>query len=426
MRTSSLLTGLLLLTAVLSASTAWGDGLIRDGAGAISMGRGGVNLGYADNGAIILDNPAGMANVCGMGLFDVSLDTVVCALDYSDPDNPSAEPSVNGYPLASIGYVHRNPDCRWAWGLGVFAPAGFGAGYDLVNPHTGPAEYKSFGALVKILPGVAFEVTDRLAIGGTFGLAISHVQLEGPFYIQTGPFAGTPSLFHLQGTGAAPTGTVGLQYKLRPGTVVGLSYTEESRFVFDGNAQATLITPLGPLESDFDAETSLVWPRSLGIGVMHDFCTCSRGGFDVVWYDWSQAFSEMPITLRNPSNPIVGAILGPEIRDIFPLGWRDSVSYRFAYEWSPTDAFTARTGYVYHPSPVPDATLNPYLDGILEHVITAGISRRIGCTWFNLAYQYSWSPERNVGASSIVGGDFDNSTLHAQAHWIGASVLATY
>ncbi|MGI8979549.1 MAG: OmpP1/FadL family transporter [Pirellulaceae bacterium] len=426
MRSFPLVARLLLVTAVLSTATASADGLIRDGQGAISMGRGGVNLGYADNGAIIIDNPAGMGNVSGTGLADVSLDTVICSLKYTDSDNLNPDSSTNGYPLASIGYICRNPDSPWTWGIGAFAPAGFGAGYDLVNPHTGPSSYKSFGALVKILPSLAYQVNERLVVGGSFGLALSHVQLEGPFYIQTGPFAGTPTLLHLQGTGVAPTGIVGLQYKLTPDTVLGLSYTEQTRFDFDGNASAQIISPFGPLSSAFDARTSIKWPRSLGIGLMHQFCSCSRVGFDVVWYDWSSAFDQLPITLSNSSNPVVGGLLGPQYQDSFPMNWHDSVSYRFGYEWSPTDDFTGRMGYVYHRSPVPDATLNPYLDGILEHVVTVGGSRRVGSSWINFAYQYSWSPTRTVGTSSIVGGDFSNSSLNAQAHWFSLSVLRNF
>jgi long-subunit fatty acid transport protein len=425
MRSTKLAASLLLLVATATSSTL-ADGLIRDGVGSISTGRGGVNLAYADNGAVILDNPAGMSNVRGGGLMDLGLDTVICDLDYSDPDNPAAEHSVNGYPLPMVGYVNRVPDSCWSYGLGVFAPAGFGSGYDLNNPITGPAHYKSFGALVKILPGVSYELTDRLAIGGTFGLALSHVELEGPFTIQTGAFAGAPTLLDLQATGAAPTGSLGLQYKWTEDTVIGLAYTEETRFVMNGNARATLITGLGPLDSAFDAETDIVWPRSLGIGLMHQFCCCSRLGMDVVWYDWSHAFSEMPITFRDPTNPVVGAVLGNEFRDVFPMNWHDSVSYRFGYDWSPTDDFTGRLGYVYHRSPVDGSTLNPYLDGILEHAVSAGLSHCMCGAWVNLSYQYSWSPNREVGNSAIVGGDFDNSTLRANAHWIGVSVLTNW
>jgi hypothetical protein len=83
-------------------------------------------------------------------------------------------------------------------------------------------------------------------------------------------------------------------------------------------------------------------------------------------------------------------------------------------------------GYVYHRSPVPAATLNPYLDGILEHVVTAGASQRVGASWITFAYQYSWSPTRTVGTSDIVGGDFSNSSLRADAHWFALSVLRNF
>jgi len=425
MRFKKLAASFLLLLAAATSSTL-ADGLIRDGVGAISTGRGGVNLGFADNGAIILDNPAGMSNVRGNGLQDLGLDTVICDLDYNDPDNPAAAHSVNGYPLPMVGYVNRYQDTRLSYGLGVFAPAGFGSGYDLNNPMTGPSHYKSFGALLKVLPAVSYEVTDRLAIGGSLGLALSHVELEGPFFIQTGAFAGAPTLLDLQATGAAPTGSLGMQYKWTEDTVIGLAYTSESRFVMNGNARATLITGLGPLYSGFDAQTDIVWPRSLGIGMMHNFCPHSRAGLDVVWYDWSHAFSDMPITFRDPTSPVVGAVLGSQFRDVFPMNWHDSVSYRFGYEWSPTDVFTGRLGYVYHRSPVDSSTLNPYLDGVLEHALSAGISRFAWGAWLNLSYQYSWSPNRTVGNSAIVGGDFDNSTLRANAHWINVSVMTTF
>jgi long-subunit fatty acid transport protein len=248
------------------------------------------------------------------------------------------------------------------------------------------------------------------------------MELEGPFYLQTGPLAGTPTLLDLQATGAAATGSVGMQYKLRPNTVVGLSYTEQTKFYLDGNARAQI----GPLQSAFDARTRLIWPRSLGLGVKQNLSDYSRFGFDVVWYDWSSAFSQLPLTLSDPTNPIVAGLLGPQLSDSFPLRWHDTVSYKFGYEWSPSDLLTCRLGYVYHNSPVSNATLNPYLDGILANVLTAGVSRRVGSSWLNLAYQYSWSPTRNVVDSAIVGDDFDNSTLRADAHWIGVSVLTLY
>jgi len=402
------------------------DGVVRDGIGPISTGRGATNLGFADNAAIIYDNPAAMSNVAGDGLLEAGVDTVICGLQYSDPDNPSADHIVRGYPAGMIGYVRRLPDSPWTLGLGGFAPAGFGAEYRMTNPFTGPATYKSLGLVGKLLPAVSYQWSDRLSIGANLGLALGHNELEGPFFVQTGPFAGAPTLLDFQATGAAVAGGVGIQYLLTPQTTVGMAYTAPTRFNLDGNARATLITGLGPLTSGFDAKAQLTWPGSLGIGVKHDLCCCQRIGVDVIWYQWASAFDRFDLQFSNPDNPVVAGLLGPTFRDSFPMNWHDTVSLRMGYEWDTGDLWTWRTGYVYHPSPAPNSTLCPYLDGVLLHTFSLGCTRRLSRGSFNFAYQYSFAPDRHVGTSDIVGGDFSNSTFKAEAHWINLSYLIPY
>jgi long-chain fatty acid transport protein len=230
----------------------------------------------------------------------------------------------------------------------------------------------------------------------------------------------------LQTTGAAVAGGLGIQYVLTPQTTVGIGYVAPTRFDMDGNASATLLTPLGALPSGFDAQAKLTWPQSVGIGVKHELSCCQRLGFDVIWYNWSAAFDELQITFNNPTNPIVAGLLGPTFRDTFPINWRDTVSFRTGYEWDVNDRWTWRAGYIYHDSPVPSSTLNPYLDGVLLHTFSLGVTRWLPRGAINFAYQYGFSPEREVGTSSIVGGDFSNSTFTAQSHWINLSYLIPY
>jgi len=405
-----------------------GDGLVRDGVGAISIGRGGTNLAFADNGAVLLDNPAGMVNVSGQGLFDLSIDTLVTDLNYADPDNSFVDARDNPFVSPMLAYIQKSADQNWAVGFGAFAPAGFGAQYDMVNPITGPSYYESLGMLTKLLGGAAVRLTDRLSVGGTAGVAISHAELEGPIFLQTGALRGVPTRFDLQGTGAAFTGSVGLQYDLTPQTVIGVSYTSESRFRLDGSLKADVfgLAPF-PISSNFDAQTDLVWPRSLGVGIQHRFCGCRRFAAEVLWYDWSHAFQQLDILLTDATNPLFTALLGPEIRESLPLDWHDSVSLRLGYEWDRTYLDTLRFGYVYHDSPVPESTLNPYLDGVLVHAFSMGYSRQLRRgAQLNLGYQYNWGPERFVGQSAIAGGDFDNSRFRAQAHWAAASILVPF
>jgi long-chain fatty acid transport protein len=411
-------------------SLLWADGVIRDGIGPISTGRGGTNLGFSDNAAVIYDNPAGMSNVAGNGLMEAGVDTVICDLNYSDPQNANVDSIRRAFPPGMFGYFKRLPDSPWTFGFGVFAPAGFGADYSMAPPPPfAPTRtlYRSLDLFGKVLPAVSYQLTDRLSVGGSVGLALNHASLAGPFFVQTGPFAGAPAIINVHSTGAAVCGNFGIQYLLTPDTTVGIAYIAPTHFVMDGNARATLLTPLGPLTTGFrDAKVDLTWPQSLGIGVKQNLCCCRRVGVDVIWYNWSGAFDQVGLTFNNPSNPIVAGLLGNRLHDAFPAHWNDTVSLRTGYEKDLSDLWTWRTGYVFHPSPVPNGTVNPYLDGILLHTFSLGATRRMGRGSFNAAYQYSFSPARHVGTSDIIGGDFSNSTLTAQSHWINLSYLVAF
>lgn len=407
------------LILLLAARQAQADGLIRDGVGPISMGRGGTNMGYADNGAIILDNPGAMVNVQGNGLADLAVDTVISEVHYTDNKPNDVNSAVRPLPLPELAFIQKSDDGRWAFGVGAFVPAGFTASYQFQNTQFfGPQQYRSMGAMAKILPGVSYRITDRLSIGGTLGVAIGYVELNGPFYAQSGPLAGAPSLLNLHGLGAAPTGGFGIQYLWTPKTTLGLAYTSPTDIHQAGTARATVFTGGPPLYSAFDSTTTIVWPQSLAAGFKHSLCCCRRVSADVIWYNWADAFNQIGMTFTNPSNPVVPALLHTStLNSPLPLNWHDSVSLRLGYEWEPTFIDTVRAGYVYHTSPASGGTLSPYLDGILTHTFSLGYSHRFERASLNLAYQYAFSPTRTVETSDLLGGDFSNSTLHAQAHF---------
>jgi len=108
------------------------------------------------------------------------------------------------------------------------------------------------------------------------------------------------------------------------------------------------------------------------------------------------------------------------------MNWRDTVSMRLGYEFLPSNYSTWRLGYVYHSSPTPNSTLNPFTDGVLLNTFSVGHSRRVGRAWLNASYQYSFGPTRHVGTSALAGGDFSNSTFNAQAHWFNLGLLVPF
>jgi long-chain fatty acid transport protein len=167
------------------------------------------------------------------------------------------------------------------------------------------------------------------------------------------------------------------------------------------------------------------------VGIKHDICPHRRIAADVIWYDWAHAFSDVNLVLYDPTNPAIPAILAGvgeslPVTQSFPLRWTNTVSMRLGYETDVTDLDTLRFGYVYHSSPSPDSTLNPYFDGVLQHAFSIGYSRKARRVIVNAAYQYSFGPTRHVGTSALIGGQFDNSTFRADAHFAMLSLLFPY
>ena len=184
----------------LITQTAYADGFVRDAIGARTTGRGGVNLGFADTGQMIIDNPAAIINMEGQRLTDFGIDLLFTDLSWSDSDNPRTSARDNPIPTGQFSVAWKTANPNVGLGFGVYSQAGFGAEYVLEGrpPFAGPQHQKSFGALVRFLPAASVKLTEKLSIGGTLGVAVNHMELEGPYTLQ-GPsaFAGTPTRFDL-------------------------------------------------------------------------------------------------------------------------------------------------------------------------------------------------------------------------------------
>lgn len=402
---------------VVAARGASADGFLRDGMGPIPAARGATNVAHADNGSVLLDNPAALANVAARTLADVHLGQYLFAFDYADAENASAHGAGSPLPIADAALLFRSATSdRIAYGVGVFVPAGFGAEYDLRTPPALGGErqsYRSFAAFVKVLGGVGFRVTDALAVGVHAGVAGAHIRLRMPYFVQSGDLAGVPVRVRIDGTGLAPAWAFGAQYALASGTVVGASYTAASDFDADLGGRARVA--LSGARERYDAAIRIGLPRAVALGVRHDVGSSGRVSVETTWRDWSGAFEQVRFDLRHGR----GALGVPRVTDVVDLGWRDTWTLGLGYELFASDAHTVRLGYTYHPSPAPSATLTPVIPVTLEHVIAAGLGWRAGPFQLDVSYQYTFGPTRDVGESTLTGGDFAHSRLAVRGHaWL--------
>ncbi len=402
------------------ASHANADGLFLNGVSPRSIGRGGTNIAHSDNGAIIFDNPAAMTNIEGHWLKEVAVDVLITDFEYNDAETPRTASSSIGTPLPQFSIIRKSDDGHWAYGLGVFTPAGFSASYAMTGL-LGPQSYDSFGSLTKVLPSIAYAPNDRLSVGGSIGVGISHVEFETPYFLQSpGPLQGAPTLLDLQGTGAALIWSAGMQYQVDNSTTIGLTYQSESDFKLDGPASVNVLLPqVGA--SRYDADTKITWPRSLGFGVKRQVSDRSTFSADIIWFDWSDAFKNITVALNGPTT------MGfPPVRETVPLNWSDTVSVRLGHEIDLGDSRTIRFGYVYHRNPIPRSTLTPLIQAITEHGLSTGYGFKVFDVEIDFAYMLTIGKDVNVTNSQFIGGDFNNARHGAVTHAATIGAIKRY
>lgn len=398
------------------------NGAIRNGMGARSIGRGGTNIAFADNGVVLYDNPAGMVNIEGCGLADFGADLLITNTSFSNALNTKTSAHTNPFPMGHVALFKKSANGRWTYGLGMYSPAGFSSKYvmNIGAPFNEPMTSKSVCLKSDILPGIAYKVNGRLSLGASLGVSWCHLELEGPYYLQ-GPnaMAGTPLRLDLQSTGAAMVWSLGMQYALTDKTMLGLTYKSATNFQMHGTSVGDIP---GTGSSLYDLRLDAVFPQSIGLGLKRELCKHRTLSVDLVWYNWSKAFDSFNLYLTNPRTPGF-----PELYEEYPLRWRDSLTVRVGYEQQICKNLVLRLGYAHHTNPIPKGTLSPYIQTILEHSFTTGLGWDMGNDWeANLGYEFCFSSPQTVGTSDFLGGLFDNSVNRAQAHFMAFSLQKTF
>lgn len=413
------------------------NGVVLDSIGVVSSGRGGTNIAHTDNGVLIHDNPAALVTMQSGKLLDLSGEFIYPEIRYEDAyDADNSKHEV--FTIPSFSFVYKQAeDSRFAFGVGVFSPAGFGTEYRLEHNMTrntpagdlpvsfGNHIYRSEASLIKLLAATSFKVNERLSFGFSAGPSIQNIELEMPYTFQTGALSGVSVVGDMDTRNSVGFAyTMGAQYKISENTVVGIAYVSESRSTLKGDVDLYLpdTAPESALfsnkQANYDLESNFEWPRSLGVGITHKMGTSHRFSSDVLWFDWASAFDSLDIKLTNGDNAEFNAALGNKIKDSFPIDWSSAFAFRFGYEYfvmGKSDNII-RCGYIYNENPVSRDAQVPMIPGNVQHNFSVGYSHTWNKWEFGVASQYMLSDKDNVTSSNILGGDFNDSSLDTKAY----------
>ena len=339
-----------------------------------------TGLGARANSAITAQtNPAGMSRfeksefIGQLAVVTVENEdtTAVTGLGLSSEDDDS---SVYGGPLF---YYVRPLSERWAVGLSMAVPGGFGDDYGSNSPTRYLVEEWSL-AYVALVPAVSYKVNDQLSVGASAQINYAKYEVENSV-LNVGEPDGEMTL---EADGVTVSFNASLLYQFDDRTRVGLNYRSAVDMELEGDpefrrlstATRSVLDAAGLLNIDIDIDSKLppVWLA----GVYHELDNGWGIAVDVGRVEWSEfkltEFGFLEGTLLEQS---------PEYDDT----WTGSVGVSIPLQ----NKWTLGFGVAYAESPLESDTRTFLFRADKTFVLGAGVEYDLGdnrSMTFNLSY----------------------------------------
>lgn len=380
-----------------AATAAHAGGVERPNAiGARAVGQGGAFVAIADDATAWHWNP-GAAALSLPGV-TIGAELVIAPRSYVPIDaagtrGPAQSPSTPVIPAPALGVTARLGD-RAVAGIGVWNT--FGG--QLAYAKTGMAAIdESQELLLEIPAGLAYRVTDRLAIGVTARIGV------GLFSVVA---TDKPVSSEIDGSGVGIGVGVGVAWRPHPRLALGAVWRSGLDIDVTGRGQLDLAGGL-----DLEMVHRQAWPQSAELGAAIAVTQDVRVAVQLDWTGWS-SFERLDVLF--PANEAAS--------QTFPLDWDDSLTGRLGVEWQATPVLALRAGAYRDGNAVPDRTIErQYLDDT-KHGGAIGAGYRRGRWRVDVAFDLLTGPPRTVpdnrgdvgpftGLANVAPGEHDGSVF---------------
>jgi long-chain fatty acid transport protein len=369
------------------------------------MGFAGAYTAQAADPSAIFHNAAGIAFLKGRQLY-LGGTLIAPKFDFTGDDPfPGAgvqETSAIGLILPPAAYYTQRFSETVVFGIGFNVP--FGLRTEWANPDGFTGRFVSQVAELNaysINPTIAFQLADRLAVGGGVDVRLSTVELRRRAAV-INPFTqrvADAAQVRLRSDSSTAIGfNVGLLAKPSESLAIGAAYRHKVNQEYTGTAS---FQPLATGNAQLDAllatrlptgnvplTTAIEFPAIASLGVSYAWGDWTVEA-DVNWYQWS-SFDNL--ILRFESNPELNQVLEQHYDDVF--------QYRVGLERVVNDAWTVRGGYFFDTSPSPPESLSPILPDADRQGIALGATWRQGRFRVDLANWLVLFKERSTGGAS--------------------------
>lgn len=359
--------------------------------------------------------------------YDLNLeaDTYFARGSFSDSvnaDSPlNTSPAVVPYGAFGMPIGHS----RFSLGVGLLPELASVANWRYVDPpgaagaSYGLQQQKSAIVNARAVAGVGFTVSSKLSVGATLGANYNQNTLDAPYIFQSQPaLAGLKTLLSMHTEGVGWNGSVGVLARASRKVQVGASW--KSRTVIDTTGHASgdvgaQFAALGvnaPSQFTYTAQVQNVLPQSVLANVAWQATPRWVLAFQTDWTNWGDSFVNLPVTLTNGTNATINSLAGSTtLVDEVPLHWKDQYGFHAGAERSLTESTVLRFGYAHANDPVPSSTLTPLTAAIMSNQLSTGFAYNPGRSKWEIAYSFHPTAEQHVGPSSLLSGEYDNSTV---------------
>lgn len=269
----------------------------------------------------------------------------------------------------------------------------------------------------------------RVSVGATIGADYNENTLHAPYIFQPQPvLAGLKTLLDLQTNGVGWNGSLGVLAKPHRKMEVGVAWKSRTVINSTGTASGDAYAQFAALgvaaRADFTyaAKVQNVLPQSVLANVAWQVNPRWLLAFQADWVNWKEAFVTLPVTLTNGTNATINSLVGGNsMQDGIPLQWKDQYGFHAGLERKLTEGTVLRFGYGHENNPVPSSTLTPLTTAVLTNAISTGFAYHHGRSRYEAFYTFRPESSEHVTQSSLLAGEYNNSSVSVGTQTVGFS-----
>ncbi|HEY5910136.1 MAG TPA: outer membrane protein transport protein, partial [Verrucomicrobiae bacterium] len=355
---------------------------------AFATARGEAFAATVDNPSAIYYNPAGIAQLDGIGLrggfYGIYYDPSFTPPPPANTNHFHLENKLAGVPQLFATYASGTSPL--SFGAGVYAPFGGGVSWPQDTGFRAVATEASLTYLT-FNPVVALKLAPSLSLAAGLTVNYANISLEQGLLRTETPFA---NHFRFSGDGWSAGYNLGVLWRPHANLSFGAAFRSSSLVTMKGHTEIEQQPIIGATERDAQADFTFPWIAVVGVS----WRPTPKWNleFDADCTDW-RSFDT--VTIQQESAPF-------PVRQNVPvtLEWQTSWMYKFGVTRYFDNHWHISAGYVFSENSVPDDYYSPLAADMDRHFIGAGLGRRGRRYDFDVAYQFGYGPPHTVTGST--------------------------